>query len=87
MKAFEWDRVVVRKQIFDFLFEGNNLVDCTAISKMSVDHDKQEVAHASSKYQTLLGDDMIASEDFKLNSYNFRRMSLIAKLCAPQSTL
>jgi len=34
---------------------------------MSADHDKQEVSHASSEYQTLSRDNIITSKDFKLN--------------------
>ena len=70
MKAFEQDSIkrgVVCKQIFDFLLEGKDFVDGATISKMSTDHDKQEVSHARSKYQTLIRDDVIASKDFKLN--------------------
>ena len=70
MKAFEQDSIkrgVVCKQIFDFLWEGKDLVDGATISKMSTDHDKQEVSHARSEYQTLIRDDVIASKDFELN--------------------
>ena len=70
MKAFKKDSIkggVVCKQIFYLLFERKDLVDGATISKMSADHDKQEVSHASSEYQTLSRDNIITSKDFKLN--------------------
>ncbi len=70
MKAFEQDSIkggVVRKQFFDILLERKDLVDSTTISEVSADHDKQEVSHARSEYQTLIRDDGIAGKYFKLN--------------------
>ncbi len=70
IKAFEQDSIkggVVCKQIVDFLFKGNNLVYGTTISKMSADHDEEEVSHASSEYQTLSGDKIVTSKDFELD--------------------
>ena len=70
MKAFEQDSIkrgMACKQVFDFLLEGKDLVDGATISKMSTDHDKQQVSHARSKYQTLIRNDVIASKDFKFN--------------------
>ena len=57
MKAFIEDSIkggVVSKQIFDFLFEGKDLVDGATISEVSADHNKQEFLHTRSKYQTLI---------------------------------
>ena len=77
---------VFGKQIFDFLLERENLVNGTTIGKASADHNIQEFFHSGVWTKRWLGIRWLRANISSLTVF-LRRISLMAKLGSPQSTL